>query len=380
MNYKIYYLILLIIFINNINAQDRYCSNNCYLHGNDCTTFMTGFDQPNCNVYFNNNCPPGCIKVTQGIGKGSCGSNEITMPQRNYLCPSGCSYINNECFNSNYQISCTNYTYGINIAPRVSCPLNCLYNSELDICEPINSNYICEFNPITLQCPTNCYYQMNSNACVSSGTNVCSLNKSCYINDYFTFNNTNNLCINDGYPNCLICQYNINTNQCISIDINNVCQPTVKLTCPENYHFNVNYSLCNLYNYNTICMLDQYNIRFPKWMENDLPNITCHYAIENMYCNMRYGTVVGCPDHCYYDDIRNTCYSPSGNNYMCGSVDIICPIGSIYTSGWQSSCSDVTNPTCPENYMLINITECSYNMNAYYYCGKNRCVPKWYYE
>lgn len=296
-----------------------------------------------CNFIFSDlTCPPNC-EFQGASGLGLCYAPYMQCePIKTW------AHINKYCFRDidgrwkhiNNTIVPI-YKYGKYYLDETSkCPKNCFINNEK--CITRVSGYDCEFNNITLKCPHDCFY--NKNKCIKNPT-------------------SSNDIICDPYI-----KYKLITNDFDSIINNDI----VILSCPKYYEFKFNFKECLDINKKIldICFFNN-TIIIPNKIKNKY-DLKCSRILD--FCSL--GTSIeSCPNGCYLDEFNNKCLPSNGQNFICGTDGIKCPIN--YTSAGTPNpygCVPppglyMLEPKCEKNYRLEYIT---YSNS---YVRTPRCIP-----
>lgn len=387
----------------------QYMTRN-YINGMCVSTYPyspSGFrDNYICNPDISiNGCPIGCKYEA-----GRCSSNLIILPQLSTISPLGCpnlqdsgNYYNLFCNPTGSGESCPSGCYHDNITnsclPNVKdticksfmdwkCPKECQYNRKTGECNPSTDTAICGLIEKTLQCPIECSYNSQLKKCMSSNINtICGPEEGMYCARYCTSNPRGDICIpvqrtNNNYvpicdqisikrcPNS--CEFDRSIQKCIPNSIDIICEPIVKLSCPDNYYFTENnIQQCTRLNMYDICKIHNGLIQYPKRLNYDITTLKCKYIVD-LDCSSMPGIITKCYQGCKLDSIKNQCIA-SYNTDFCGNVDIQCPSNYIRDN---LSCYPRNNdsPLCLEKYKVMNISTSDSSIGYVL-----RCVPKWYY-
>jgi len=233
------------------------------------------------------------------------------------------------------------------VKETLRCPLKCTYNNYEQRCIPNDSNYVCEIQRALL-CPYGCNLDPYGEECIlekryKKGT-----------------------CRKLTEPYCNYnCYYDKSREVCIPYSPNNVCEPIVKLTCPEFYSFNLDVANCTQYNTFDICRKSMNVIQYPKRLENKYRDIKCESLVVP-HCDIRNGVINKCPDGCTIDKLNNRCVS-NNKSTICGGKDIQCPTNFVKNRNGCFPRNHDEEPECKNGYRVVKIK------NQY------RCLPIWYY-
>jgi len=389
-----YYLLFFIVcMLYCILAQDiKYCVGDCQLINGICTPKTTSVI---CNPVIQNGvCPNGCKNSTNGI---TCINNYYVYPIKTLFNPINCNNTNTygcytdgtlcpmNCEYSKCNDYCTPIIPGAICKQKniIKCPYNCTYDQIKRLCQPIAQNVICKAGQASTTCPYGCIFDTIQHKCITHSNNItCELKHDilcpygCYSNGTTCTTQTNILCDITNNPICpKKCKYDYTYHKCIPLSLNNSCNNLIRLTCPQNYFFEVTAPTCTIYNQNIMCMSNQSIFQIPyNDYYNDyhnIKNLQCRYA-ANINCTSFKATIKTCPIGCIFDQLLNKCTS-NNESIICGSVDLQCPLN--YTRTLFGSCIPrISNNTlqCQDGYKLMNIFTPGKNYTTW-------CAPVWYF-